>query len=330
VNRRAKVILVSAYSDMANIRTAMNRGAFDFLVKPVDFRDAAATLEKTVASVREARRTHVSAEENRVLRMFVSPTVLECVLPSVRAEASVLSAPASFQRSPGLGVADTRSDESTVVCVDVYGFTARVAGDNVDAALRRLNANFEVIAPELAARQGVVERFGGDELWAVFSGPHHRERALDAAVAVRAQLATMALRAGAESPYEHGVAIGVASGPVLAGTVGSQALSRFDHALLGEVVTRVADLKSAARRNEILVDESLHGALARAFSFRDLGARPMGADEARVWDVLGRNSGADDASASPPVDDALTATVTRVENDVEPARPPRAAGQGAH
>ena len=52
-------IIVSAYGDMANIRTAMNRGAFDFLVKPIDFLDFETTIAKTLRYVevlREARR----------------------------------------------------------------------------------------------------------------------------------------------------------------------------------------------------------------------------------------------------------------------------------
>jgi len=52
-------VIVSAYGDMANIRTAMNRGAFDFLMKPIDFIDLEATLDKTIRHVevlREAKR----------------------------------------------------------------------------------------------------------------------------------------------------------------------------------------------------------------------------------------------------------------------------------
>jgi sigma-B regulation protein RsbU (phosphoserine phosphatase) len=46
-----KVIIVSAYGDMENIRTAMNRGAFDFLTKPIDFKDLEITIEKTINNV---------------------------------------------------------------------------------------------------------------------------------------------------------------------------------------------------------------------------------------------------------------------------------------
>lgn len=43
-----KAVIVSAYGDMANIRMALNRGAFDFVTKPIDFEDLEATLKKTI------------------------------------------------------------------------------------------------------------------------------------------------------------------------------------------------------------------------------------------------------------------------------------------
>ncbi len=48
---KLSTIVVSAYGDMTNIRTAMNRGAFDFLIKPIDFQDFEATLAKTIKHV---------------------------------------------------------------------------------------------------------------------------------------------------------------------------------------------------------------------------------------------------------------------------------------
>jgi adenylate cyclase len=56
-----KAVIVSAYGDMDNIRLAMNRGAFDFLTKPIDFNDLEATIAKTLeelAVLRQARSQH--------------------------------------------------------------------------------------------------------------------------------------------------------------------------------------------------------------------------------------------------------------------------------
>src|ERR1700748_417404 len=72
-------IIVSAYGDMSNIRTAMNRGAFDFLTKPIDFGDLELTIEKTIRHVemlREARRRQVEAERAHAsLSRYFSPQI---------------------------------------------------------------------------------------------------------------------------------------------------------------------------------------------------------------------------------------------------------------
>ncbi len=60
-DRDVQAVMVSAYGDMKNIRTAMNRGAFDFLTKPIDFNDFETTIEKSirhVQSVQAAAEVH--------------------------------------------------------------------------------------------------------------------------------------------------------------------------------------------------------------------------------------------------------------------------------
>jgi sigma-B regulation protein RsbU (phosphoserine phosphatase) len=51
IERLLKAVIVSAYGDMQNIRTAMNRGAFDFVTKPIDFEDLEITINKTVQAI---------------------------------------------------------------------------------------------------------------------------------------------------------------------------------------------------------------------------------------------------------------------------------------
>lgn len=50
-----ETVVVSAYSDMKNIRTAMNRGAFDFLTKPIDFEDLEITINRALSQVQKLR-----------------------------------------------------------------------------------------------------------------------------------------------------------------------------------------------------------------------------------------------------------------------------------
>lgn len=55
-NPGLKTVMVSAYGDMDNIRTAMNRGAFDFITKPVNFNDLEITINKTLGEIRSVRQ----------------------------------------------------------------------------------------------------------------------------------------------------------------------------------------------------------------------------------------------------------------------------------
>src|SRR5437868_11531815 len=76
VNPLIKAVIVSAYGDMDNIRTAMNRGAFDFVCKPVNFEDLEVTLNKTIQHVKQLKDTLQAIKENNILRMYVDETVL--------------------------------------------------------------------------------------------------------------------------------------------------------------------------------------------------------------------------------------------------------------
>lgn len=56
-NPALKVIMVSAYGEMSNIRTAMNNGAFDFATKPIDLDDLQVTIDKAIAEIEFVKQT---------------------------------------------------------------------------------------------------------------------------------------------------------------------------------------------------------------------------------------------------------------------------------
>src|SRR6186713_1633315 len=82
----ARAVIVSAYGDMANIRTAMNRGAFDFVTKPVDLNDLEVTIDKTletIAYVRTLDRQRADAERARAnLARYFSPNLVDLLAES--------------------------------------------------------------------------------------------------------------------------------------------------------------------------------------------------------------------------------------------------------
>ena len=97
---KLSTIIVSAYGDMANIRTAMNWGAFDFLTKPIDFLDLEATITKTVRHIevlREARRRQAEAERaHATLSRYFSTNLAERLASD--ADALILAGSAARSR----------------------------------------------------------------------------------------------------------------------------------------------------------------------------------------------------------------------------------------
>ncbi|CAO3414395.1 response regulator [Azospirillum endophyticum] len=65
VNADIRAVMVSAYGDLGNVRAAMNRGAFDFIIKPIDFADLEATIHKTLEACRAVRHLRDALQETR-------------------------------------------------------------------------------------------------------------------------------------------------------------------------------------------------------------------------------------------------------------------------
>lgn len=66
-----KTVIVSAYGDMENIRTAMNLGAFDFITKPIDFQDLEITMVKTIKNILQLKQTAETLRENDTLKIYL-------------------------------------------------------------------------------------------------------------------------------------------------------------------------------------------------------------------------------------------------------------------
>ena len=103
----SKTVMVSAYGDMDNIRTAMNRGAFDFVTKPVNFEDLEVTIEKTIRQVTQMRETVMAIKENNILKMYVDQAVLN-FMNSREFESSLTA---------------TETVEASIAFIDICSFT---------------------------------------------------------------------------------------------------------------------------------------------------------------------------------------------------------------
>jgi sigma-B regulation protein RsbU (phosphoserine phosphatase) len=78
-----KAVIVSAYGDMPNIRTAMNRGAIDFLMKPIDFQDLEITIHKTLDHVAQLKRSLLTQQQLLAIRqeLSIAARIQQSLLP---------------------------------------------------------------------------------------------------------------------------------------------------------------------------------------------------------------------------------------------------------
>src|SRR5690349_21778807 len=187
-----KAVIVSAYGDMDNIRTAMNRGAFDFICKPVNFEDLEVTLNKTIRHVKQLKDTLQAIKENNILRMYVDETVLNFMDRK------------AFEDS--LMVNETI--EATIVFLDICGFTAITESEPADKVVKMLNKYFDVMVKEIIAQNGYVDKFIGDAIMAVFRGNFHLDHAIEASLAVRTQIDKLP-QEGTDLNYSPKVSIGI-------------------------------------------------------------------------------------------------------------------------
>jgi adenylate cyclase len=251
-----KAVMVSAYGDMQNIRTAMNRGAFDFVCKPVDFEDLDVTIEKTIQHVLQVRATLAAIKENNILKMYVDENVLN-FMTSKEYEKSLL---------------ENETVEATVMFIDICGFTAITENVPANKVVTIINQLFDIIVKEIIAQNGHVDKFMGDAVMAVFRGKFHLDRAIDAALAVREQIKKIAgIEAVDGKVFEPLVSIGINSGEMISGNIGSASLKRLDYTVIGDAVNLAQRLQSAAKAGQIIITEDVYNMSKESFKCQKIG-----------------------------------------------------------
>lgn len=253
-NPLIKSVIVSAYGDMENIRTAMNLGAFDFITKPINFTDLSLTMEKTLHQVKQMRETLRAIKENNILKMYVDEAVLN-FMSSREFESSIMA---------------NETLEATVVFIDICGFTAISEHAPADTVVKLLNRYFDMMVKEIIAQGGYIDKFIGDSIMAVFRGEYHLDRAIDASLSLRTKINTLPPFSEALS-FVPQVSMGINSGEMISGNIGSASLRRLDYTVIGDIVNTAQRLQTVANENQIIITEESYHKVKESFNCNKVG-----------------------------------------------------------
>jgi adenylate cyclase len=258
---KLSTIIVSAYGDMANIRTAMNRGAFDFLTKPIDFPDLEVTIAKTIRHVeflRDARRRQLAAERAYAsLSRYFSPNIAQRLASDTDA----------------IDLGGQRREIATLF-TDIASFTTLVETLEPTVLGPLLNEYLTGMTDIVFAHDGTVAKIVGDALHVLFGAPgeqpDHGARAVTCALDLDEYAQSFRERCH-QNGIELGITrIGAHAGSAIVGNFGGARF--FDYTAYGDTVNVAARLEAANKNlgTNVCVSATL------AEKVKDFRGRPVG------------------------------------------------------
>jgi adenylate cyclase len=235
--QNVSTIIVSAYGDITNIRTAMNRGAFDFVTKPIDFLDLEATIAKTLRHIeflRNARECQAAAERAYAsLSRYFSPNLAQ----RLASDADTVD------------LAGQRRDIATLF-TDITSFTALVETLDPSVLGPLLNEYLTGMTDIVFAHDGTVAKIVGDALHVLFGAPgeqpDHAARAVACALALDEYAEAIRERCRQKGIPLGVTRIGVHAGPAIVGNFGGGRF--FDYTAYGDTINVAARLEAGNKQ----------------------------------------------------------------------------------
>jgi class 3 adenylate cyclase len=182
-----------------------------------------------------------------------------------------------------LGLGGTRA-EVTVLFADVVGFTALCEELGAEEVVCLLNELFTILTEIIFRNGGTVDKFMGDCVMAFWGAPtpqeDHARRALQAAGEMLDWLEVGNARWAKQAGVEVKLAIGVNTGAVVVGNLGSE--SRMEYTIIGETVNIAARLEAIARPGQILTTAVTAAAVDGLFDIVEIGERTLPGQQAAM------------------------------------------------
>lgn len=309
-------ILLTAFTDTDALMASINAAnIYHFILKPWDPKELAHTVR------RGAERYRLTRERERLMRDLAGKNAdLEATLARLRAaqdevvrEAGVR---AQLQRyvsprlvdlamaNPGLLRIPGDWREATVLFADIAGFTRLIESTPAPVVIRLLDEYFNAMIEVVFRHGGTVEQLIGDEIVALFGVPEARPEAaadaIHAAVDMVAGTRSLGARWKAEDLPVFNIGVGIASGKVMAGTIGSD--RRRELIVVGRPMIAAARIQRMTRLfgANIITDEmTFHGA-GHHVRYRELGTPRLKGIKHRqpLYEILGSDDAARAAAGS--------------------------------
>ena len=189
----------------------------------------------------------------------------------------------------------------TVLFSDIRGFTTLSEKGQPEDVVHTLNEYFTRMVHLVFLHKGTLDKFVGDMVMALFgaplSDPRHADHAVEAALDMVAELEQLNHRWRAEGRPELDIGIGINTGPMIAGNIGSDAI--ISYTVIGDAVNLGSRLESLNKEygTRIIISDATREELTGRYLFRSLGdvvvkgrTKPVA-----IFEVVGR---ADAAEAS--------------------------------
>jgi adenylate cyclase len=178
--------------------------------------------------------------------------------------------------NPSLAELGGRRRDMSVLFSDVRGFTALSERGDPEALVAQLNEYFSAMVDIVFAHQGTLDKFVGDMVMALFGAPlddaSHADHAVMTAMAMSRELDALNARWAAEGRPTLGIGIGINSGEMIAGNIGSRQVRSYT--VIGDAVNLGARLESLNKDygTRIIISEATRSRLRQTYPLRALGS----------------------------------------------------------
>jgi adenylate cyclase len=184
--------------------------------------------------------------------------------------------------------------EMTVLFSDIRGFTSVSERGEPEAIVGTLNEYFTRMVEIVFKQQGTLDKFVGDMVMALFGAPlddpRHADHAVEAALEMVAALGELNRRWKAEGRPELDIGIGINTGLMIAGNIGSDAI--MSYTVIGDAVNLGARLESLNKEygTRIIISDATRSYLSRSYQLRPLGDVTVKGktQPVAVFEVVGR------------------------------------------